>query len=143
MGPAFLFVYALTTLPAVSSPQARLVDYLPKLKFFLVLVCIGFSASTALTALATSFWGLLWPRVLFGLFTACLDPITFRLLALYFPPEKRGLAYGLLMVTIYLGSAFASLCILLALKVGWRTSLVIIGILSAIESVIPAMLLKD
>ena len=47
------------------------------------------------------------------------------------------------MVTIYVGSGLASLCIVLAIGVGWRVSLVIIGIVSAVFSVIPAMLLKD
>lgn len=106
-------IYAISALPLVILTQARLVDYLPRLKLFVLIMSLGASASVAILSLANNFINLLWPRFLLGFFTAGLDPVFLRLITLYFPPERRGVAFGCFMFSVYLGSALASLSIIL------------------------------
>jgi len=99
--------------------------------------------ATIANALAENFFGLLWPRTLLAIFSACLDPACFRLVALYFPPLMRGIAYGLFIVSVYLGSSLASLTLILADLVGWRAAFIIVGAFGGISSVILCLFIKD
>lgn len=102
-------------------------DHVSHLKWLLLASVLLFNLATGLTALATSFWGLVWPRAIMALCSTAVDPSLFRLMAYYFPPEKRGAASGVLFVAVYWGSALSALTLLLARGVGWRLTFVIVA----------------
>ena len=142
-GTAFLLVYAVFAMPVVTLTQSWLVDHIARLKWWLLASVLLLNLSTGLTALATSFWGLVWPRALTALFSTAVDPTLFRLLAYYFPPEKRGAASGVLFLAVYWGSGLSALTLLLARGVGWRLTFVIVASIGALICGGMALLLPD
>jgi MFS family permease len=90
------------------------------------------SAATVACGMARSFTGLFLARVGVGIGEAAVTPGSGSLIADYFPPEKRGRAFGVWMTGASLGtgmaSAFAALAItvadwLHATGVGWAAPL--------------------
>jgi MFS family permease len=59
-------------------------------------------------------------RILHGAISAPINPLSFSLVADYFPPEKRSRANAILTTGNYLGIALSSISILLIKKNGWR-----------------------
>lgn len=107
-------------------------DRIKRLKWVLFTALLLVNVASGLTALATSFTGLVWPRVLLAFFSSIVDPTLFRLLAFYFPSAKRGAASGVLFVAIYIGVAAGSLTLLLAQAVGWRLCFLLTALTCAI-----------
>ena len=111
-------------------------DRIARLKWFIILNGIGISVATALNALAFAFWGILYPRCLLALFSAGLDPASMKLISLNFTPETRGVAYGCYLSTVYVGSALASLCLILSAGIGWKLTFLIAGIVGLAAALI-------
>ena len=108
------------------------------MKWFIVINAIGISISTALNAIATEFWGILYPRCLLAIFSAGIDPASLKLISLNFTPETRGIAYGFYLATVYVGSALASLTLLLSVGIGWQLTFLIsgsVGLIIAINGI--------
>ena len=137
-GPAFLLVYSLVILP-----MGRLVDYLKKPKLFFLGICLACCACSAANVLATSFWGLLWPRALFALASAAVDPLSLRLMTLQFPPEKRGVASGCYFLVIYIGISAASALMLVGEYYGWRVCYLLIAGIGAVTTLLVGFFLDD
>lgn len=107
-------------------------DRIKRLKWLLLAALLLVNLASGLTALATDFAGLVWPRVLLAVFSSVVDPTLFRFLAFYFPSAKRGMASGVLFVAIYIGIAAGSLTLLLAQAVGWRLCFLIVAVISTV-----------
>jgi len=59
-------------------------------------------------------------RILHGAVSSTINPLSYSLVADYFPPEKRSRANALLTAGGYLGIALSSISILLIKSLGWR-----------------------
>ena len=83
-------------------------------------------------------------RVLAGIAGGCVYAVCFRALVQWFPPAQRGLAFGILMATPSIGLALPNAFVpLLEDMFGWRAVFRIIGIISAVTSVIVVTMMKE
>src|SRR6476469_4288260 len=112
------------------------------------LIAVGlliWSAMTAVSGLAQSFWQLAVARVLVALGEAQLPPAALAMLGDAFPPKQRSLASGLYYLGIPLGAGL-SLIVAVVLEripgVGWRGCYQILGIVGVILVAVVA-LVKD
>lgn len=88
----------------------------------LVFAIIWWSTFTALTGLASGFAALIGIRILFGVGEGIAPAATWRALANWTPPKKRGLYNGIMMSTNSLGPALAPLFVVAVLQSwGWHT----------------------
>lgn len=71
-------------------------------------------------------------RVFHGAISAAINPLSYSLIADYFPPEKRSRANAILTTGNYLGIALSSISILLIKANGWRNSYILMGILGVL-----------
>lgn len=135
-GAAFLLVYGIASLPMVKYKQGRWADTTKHPKLFLISMSVLWNVASACTAFATDFATLLWPRVLFGVFSSALDPAALRLASKYFPTWRRGFATGLFVACLYLGGAISSICLVIAQAIGWRYTYVLMSIVGVVITVI-------
>ena len=73
-------------------------------------------------------------RTLHGMLNAASNPLSFSLVADYFPADRRATANSLVQAGNYIGGGFSSLSILLITSYGWRNAygvLCAVGALSA------------
>lgn len=82
-------------------------------KWLLFSCSILWTLMTALSALTTSFYQILAPRILFSLFMSACIPTSTSLINDYFAHEMRGRANSLFAFGVYLGGALSSLTLLL------------------------------
>ena len=97
MGPAFVVLYVLAGIPI-----ARLADRSSRI----MIICVGcmvWSFFTGLTGLATGPVTLALCRVGVGIGEAALLAPAYSLLADYFKPERRGVAFSILGLATYFG----------------------------------------
>jgi MFS family permease len=99
--------------------------------------------ASAATAFATNFESLLWPRIMFGVFSSALDPIALRLCAKYFPTWRRAFATGLFMACLYIGAAISSISLIVSQRVGWRTTYVLVAILGVFLTLVVGPFIKS
>jgi len=93
-------------------------------------IVLWWSAFTALTGAAWSYWSLIVVRFLFGCGEAGAFPGCAAAIGRWFPSEERGRAQATIMVGSRLGAAFAPpLVIAMATALGWRK---VYGVLAAL-----------
>lgn len=98
-------ITAFTTASAIMIPLVGwLTTIFGKIRYF-SLSCILFALASFLCGFAPSFPLLLLFRVLQGLVSGALIPLSQTLLLLIYPPEKKGLAMGLWGLVIMIGPA--------------------------------------
>lgn len=97
MGPAFAVLY--TTL---GIPIARLADRASRIAIICT-GCLVWSLFTGLTGLAVGPWTLALARLGVGIGEAAFVAPAYSLLAAYFVPERRGVAFAVLGLATYLG----------------------------------------
>ncbi len=84
-------------------------------------IVVWWSAFTALTGVASGFWALLVIRFLFGAGEAGAFPNTARVLARWFPADRRGPAQGLINTLALIGGAIAPVVAAYLIRaIGWR-----------------------
>jgi MFS family permease len=89
---------------------------------------IGWSGITALTALAPNYGSLVAVRSALGFGQAITEPSTASLLADYYPIEKRGLAFSIQQVLVFLGFGIGLAGGgIVSATLGWRWAFVIVG----------------
>lgn len=116
--------------------------YLTKSKrrvLLLGLIMITISVFQSITGVTTSFGILCLMRVLHGGLSAATNPLSFSIVADYFPPEKRGTANAVLSTGNFVGIALSSLSILGIKALGWRKSyqfMAVIGVMSGFFSLL-------
>ena len=82
-------------------------------------------------------------RILHGAISAAINPLSYSLIADYFPPEKRSRANAILTTGNYLGIALSSISILLIKALGWRSSYILMGILGVLGGGLGLGLMKN
>lgn len=103
IGPAFAIFYA-----TMGLPLGWLVDR--KRRTWIVAAgIVVWSAATAVSGLAKSFWHLFLTRMMVGVGEATLSPSAMSMIADSFPPEKRGKPISVYVAAVSLGSGLASL----------------------------------
>jgi len=97
MGPAFAVLYT-----TIGIPIARLADRSNRVAIICV-GCIVWSAFTGLSGLAVDKWTLALARVGVGIGEAAFVAPAYSVLSDYFKPERRGIAFAILGLAVYLG----------------------------------------
>lgn len=122
-GLAFSLFYS-----AIGIPIAHFADRGDRVKI-LAAATFAWSLMTGLGALAINYLTLLLARAGVAVGEAGCNPTTQSLIADYFPPERRGLAQGLLVTSIPL-SSLAALALggIVADALGWRWTLIIAAV---------------
>jgi MFS transporter, ACS family, D-galactonate transporter len=89
------------------------------------------SAATAVTGIVHTFTALFVLRLLLGMGESVAFPSYSKIIALNFPPERRGFANSLLSTGLVLGPGFGMLFGgLLMARFGWRSFFVFLGLIS-------------
>ena len=66
-----------------------------------------------------SFTVLAFMRIIHGCLNSASNPLSFSLIADYFPPDKRSTANSIIQAGNYIGVGVSSISILLISKFGW------------------------
>lgn len=115
-------------------PAGRLADLHGRKRFF-VMGMVVFTVFTFASAFAPSAAGLIALRALQGIGTAILYACCTAMVALAFPPEKRGRAIGIQIACVYLGLALGPLLGgAITDNLGWRYIFVFVGVAGALNS---------
>ncbi|ARS29172.1 hypothetical protein KC8_18025 [Sphingomonas sp. KC8] len=97
MGPAFALLYSVASLPI-----ARLADRRSRVAI-MALGCLVWSGFTVLSGMAQDGWTLAAMRVGVGIGEAAFIAPAYSVLADRFAPERRGIAFAILGLGVYLG----------------------------------------
>jgi MFS family permease len=123
MGPAFVLLYVV-----MGIPMARLADRSSRARI-IVAGCLMWSACTALTGFTSEPWQLALARVGVGVGEACFMAPAYSLIADYFRPERRGLAFAILGLATYFGQIIGvAVGPAIERAYGWQTSFFALGI---------------
>jgi MFS family permease len=123
MGPAFVVLYVV-----MGIPMARLADRSSRARI-IVAGCLMWSACTALTGFTSEPWQLALARVGVGVGEACFMAPAYSLIADYFRPERRGLAFAILGLATYFGQIIGvAVGPAIERAYGWQTSFFALGI---------------
>jgi MFS family permease len=99
---------------------------------------------TLAVGFAPNFSILLWLRAISGLGLGCLMPAAFSLLADHFPPQRRGLALGVIGLTGMLGTVIGVLALgFVASPELWRWGFVGLGLFSVLSGVVIWLLVEE
>jgi MFS family permease len=112
-------------------------------KLFLGIVIILASATMGISSVTNSFFVLSAMRVVHGMLNSSSNPLSFSIIADYFPPDKRSTANSIIQAGNYIGVGVSSLSILLISKFGWRTCYGIMGIVGAVFGALTMTLVKE
>lgn len=137
-GFAFALFYAI-----LGVPLARLADRSSRVK--LISVCLAlWSAMTALSGMARNYPQLFLARMGVGIGEAGCVPPAHSLIGDYFPREKRALGISIFNAGAAVGAAFGMFAIgAIADQLGWRSCLMIIGVLGLPLALLTIMTLRD
>jgi len=102
-GPAFAILYA-----TMGIPIGWLVDRARR-TWIVSAGLIVWSAATAISGLATSFWQLFFARMTVGIGEASLSPSAMSIIGDSFPPEKRGKPIAVYTAALSMGGGIAYL----------------------------------
>jgi len=92
---------------------------------------------------SSSFFVLGFMRVLHGMFNSASNPLSFSLVADYFPPDKRSTANSIIQAGNYIGVGVSSFSILLISQYGWRACYGIMAAIGALFGVATMLLIKE
>lgn len=135
MGPAFALLFTLTSIPI-----ARVADRMRRVTI-LATGCLLWSLFTLLSGLATNGWMLAMMRIGVGIGEASFVAPAYSLLADRFPPHRRGLAFGILALGLYLGQVggYAGGPAIATALGGWRPPFVVLGLAGAALAILVAL----
>lgn len=109
---------------------------------------LGFCLILAALTIGISGWipsfGLLaGMRIFHGMLNSASNPLSFSLVADYFPPEKRATANSLIQAGNYIGVGVSSLSILLIKKYGWAALYKVMGVFGALFGLASLFLIRE
>ncbi len=137
-GAAFALFYT-----ALAIPLAMLADRRDR-SWIISIGLAVWSAATALCGLAQNFWQLFAARMSVGVGEAAGVAPAYSLISDLYPPEKRARALAIFSLGIPLGSALGVLFGgLLAARVDWRFSFIVIGLLGVLFAPLFKAVVKD
>lgn len=110
----------------------------------ITLSIVGIASSTILFGMSHGIWQAVASRFLAGILGAGVFVPSVRLVSSWFSPGERGTALGLLSIGGSVGLIIASwLAPILALRLGWRRPITILGFLGVLASVVIWSMLRD
>ena len=109
----------------------------------LALSCTVWSICTSLQGLASSYTDLVPLRALIGASQSFFNPAAYTLIADIFPKSMVGSVNGIFSSGIYLGGGLASLSILLDNILGWRKTLLIIGVFGIVAALLCTLIVPE
>jgi MFS family permease len=122
-------------------------------KKILAIGCWFWAVLTILTAISVGYIDMLLWRAVTGIGLAAIVPTTGSLVTDYFPPDKRGRAFGVLGLTGGMGALIGTLFMTLAIPedphiliygmVGWRFGFIVVAIASIIIGLVVWGLVRD
>jgi MFS family permease len=138
MGPAFALLYT-----TVGIPIARLADRSNRA----AIICAGcfvWSFATGLTGLAVDGWTLALARVGVGIGEAAFVAPAYSILADYFKPERRGVAFSILGLAVYFGQITGySAGPAIAAAHDWRMAFFVMAVPGMILAAVTWFLVKE
>lgn len=138
MGPAFVVLYVVAGIPI-----ARLADARSRI----AIICIGcvvWSAFTALTGAARDPITLALARVGVGIGEAAFVAPAYSLMADYFRPARRGMAFAILGVATYLGQILGYMAgPAIAAESTWRTAFFVMAAPGVLFAVAASLLVRE
>lgn len=138
MGPYFVLLYVV-----MGIPMARLADRSSRVKI-IAAGCLMWSLCTTLTGFAHAPWQLALARVGVGIGEACFMAPAYSLIADYFRPERRGLAFAILGLATYFGQIAGIAGGPAIEKVhGWQTAFFALGVPGILLGLIFLVLVRD
>lgn len=93
--------------------------------------------------LTSSFGMLCAMRIFHGALSSATNPLSYSLVADYFPPEKRGTPNAILSTGNFIGIALSSISILLIKNFGWRQTYGIMGGLGIMAAFFSLFMVTD
>lgn len=112
-------------------------------KLFLGIVLILAGVTCGVTGAVNSFFMLGLMRVFHAILNTSSNPLSFSLIADYFPPEKRATANSIIQAGNYLGVGVSSFSVLLISMFGWRAQYGIMAGLSAVLGLVTMVFVKE
>ena len=91
----------------------------------------------------SSFAMLCFMRIFHGALSSATNPLSYSLVADYFPPEKRGTPNAILSTGNFIGIALSSISILLIKNFGWRQTYGIMGSIGIIAAFFSLFMITD
>ncbi len=137
-GLAFGLFYA-----TMGIPIARLADRYSRVNIISICLAI-WSAMTALSGLATSYWHLLVARIGVGIGEAGGSPPSHSLLADYFPLHQRATALGIYAIGVPVGILFGNLAGgWMNEYFGWRAAFLLVGLPGVLLAIVLRLTVKE
>jgi len=112
-------------------------------KAFLALVVLLASATVGVSATSTSLLSFGLMRVIHGCLNSASNPLSFSLIADYFPPENRATANSIIQAGNYVGVGVSSISIILISAFGWRAQYGIMAAAGAVFSALTFLGIKE
>lgn len=138
MGPAFVLLYVLCGVPL-----ARLADRSSRVRI-IGLGCVAWSACTMATAFATGPVTLALARIGVGIGEAAFVAPAWSLLAAYFAPGRRGMAFAILGLATYAGQIVGQAGgPVIAAGHGWRTAYLAVGAPGVLIGLLTLVLIRE
>lgn len=138
IGPAFALLYT-----SLAIPIARLADRHSRI----MIICVGcfvWSLFTLLSGYAQLPWQLAAARVGVGIGEAAFVAPAYSLLAAYFAPERRGIAFAILGVAVYFGQIGGyTMGPAIAAEHDWRMAFKIAGLPGLLVAPIAYLLIRE
>ncbi|MHA6484962.1 MFS transporter [Paenibacillus sp. strain BS8-2] len=126
---------------ALVSSYLGLADRINARKLFAMSAIIGAASNGLLILVDDAYVGLAL-RILTGISLAGVYPTAVKLLAQWFP-KQRGMAIGILIAALSLGSAFPHLVYVLFASVQWEMVIAISSLLAAVSSFVMMVIQRD
>lgn len=138
MGPAFVVLYVVAGVPI-----ARLADQRSRV-FIIGAGCVLWSACTFASAFATGPVTLALARVGVGIGEAAFSAPAYSLIADYFRPERRGIAFAVLGLATYIGQIGGqAIGPAIARTSDWRYAFEVIGLAGLVMGVLLVLLVRE
>ena len=138
MGPAFVVLYVV-----LGVPLARLADRWSR-TLIIAGGCVLWSGATIATGLATDEVSLIVARAAVGIGEAAFAAPAYSLLADYFKPQRRGLAFAILGLATYFGQIIGQAGgPALAAVEDWRFAFYTLGAIGIVLGLLTALIVRD
>lgn len=138
MGPAFVVLYVV-----LGVPLARLADRWSR-TLIIAGGCVLWSGATIATGLATDEVSLIMARAAVGIGEAAFAAPAYSLLADYFKPQRRGLAFAILGLATYFGQIIGQAGgPALAAVEDWRFAFYTLGAIGIVLGLLTALIVRD
>ncbi|SOC13357.1 sugar phosphate permease [Ureibacillus xyleni] len=126
---------------ALLSSYFGIADRFNPRKIFAISAILGALLNALLIVVDTAFFGILL-RILTGVTLAGVYPVAVKILSQWFP-KKRGIAIGILIAALTLGSSLPHFVAMFFFSVNWKMVIICSSILALLSALIVTYILED